>query len=364
MFTEHKRVPLRRDEIAKKALASNTRAFNGAFAMAQEHPAQYIRHEARRRAALASGARQGHRRTSHAKPGRPRRGAPGHRRQEEVRRRQFQDVHPALALHTERAHHRGGGARARGDHGGKAADAPSDEDEDDEIGSGATAYGRRLISWSSADHVGALGALYVVLALIPVSGRVMGDHDLRATLKRLRLPATGTTGFSATSTHRTRSLDAYLTLLMRHGFLDRQQGGGDGAGGNKKGGGAKGKRTWVQAQDDDVGGQQTYEWRWGARTRRARSGRRRWRGQWQSLWYRTRGWGMAMDERGGGSGAGRARANEEKADAANKWERMTKGIERAAGGQLAEVVPHSSVSWSTFLFILYSSGTSTSGTLY
>jgi hypothetical protein len=95
---------------------------------------------------------------------------------------------------------------------------------------------------------------------------LVDSDDLRATLKRLRLrlPAVGTIGFSAASTHRTLSLDAYLTLLIRQGFLDRQQVGGDGADANKKGG-AKGKRTPVQAQDDDAGGQQTYEWRWGAR---------------------------------------------------------------------------------------------------
>jgi hypothetical protein len=115
----------------------------------------------------------------------------------------------------------------------EAADAPSDDDDDDEIGSGATAYGS-IISWSSADHVGALGILYVVLALILISGRIMGDRkclptvlalpmlmdpdDLRATLKGLRLPAVDTIGFSAASTHRTLSLDAYLTLLIRQGL--------------------------------------------------------------------------------------------------------------------------------------------------
>ncbi|KAJ7360993.1 hypothetical protein DFH08DRAFT_362829 [Mycena albidolilacea] len=270
----------------------------------------------------------------------------------------------------------------------EAADAQSDDDggDDDEIGSGATAYGS-IISWSSADHVGALGVLYVVLALTLVSGRIMGDRkclptvlalpmlvdpdDLRATLKRLRLPAVGTIGFSTASTHRTLSLDAYLTLLIRQGFLDRQQVGGDGAGANK--GGAKAKRTPVQAQDDDAGGQHTYEWRWGARAQ-SEVAEKAVAGFVAEFMVQDEGMGGMGDaeeeeedegmegmgdaeeeEDAGGSGAGRARTNK-KADAVNKLERMTKGIERAAGGQLAGIMSgpslfiHSSVSRSTLLF--------------
>ena len=54
----------------------------------------------------------------------------------------------------------------------EAADAPSDDDDD--LG-GNPAYGS-IISWSSADHVGPIGVLYVILALILVSGRVIGDR--------------------------------------------------------------------------------------------------------------------------------------------------------------------------------------------
>ncbi|KAJ7784787.1 MAGE family-domain-containing protein [Mycena olivaceomarginata] len=334
MFAEHKRVPLRRDEISKKALGSNTRAFNRVFAMAQnilrntfgmarapeldkDGAAPATQNQDLDEARKAAGVKKKY--TPFFLVQMP---SVNYTRS---RRRRFQAVHPALR--TERTPHRGGGAHAR-DHGGRGRRRADDDD-----GSGA---GR-------PHHVGALGVLYVVLALILVSGRVMGDRkclptvlalpmlvdpdDLRATLKRLRLrlPAVGTIGFSAASTHRTLSLDAYLTLLIRQGFLDRQQVGGDGAGANKKGG-AKGRRTPVQAQDD-AGGQQTYEWRWGARAQ-SEVGRRRWRG---------RGMGDA-EEDAGGSGAGRAQTNKKKADAVNKLERMAKGIERAAGGQLAEIM--------------------------
>src|ERR1700761_1133945 len=75
-------------------------------------------------------------------------------------------------------------------------------------------------------------------------------------LKRLGLTASGEIAFSAASTHRTLTLDAYLTNLIRQGYLDRQQVGAD----PKKG---KGKRGRISQADEDSG--QTYEWRWGPR---------------------------------------------------------------------------------------------------
>ena len=60
------------------------------------------------------------------------------------------------------------------------ADTPFD-DSDDEDDNGADDDERRprlygsLISWSTTDQLGSLGILYVILALILVSGRVMTD---------------------------------------------------------------------------------------------------------------------------------------------------------------------------------------------
>ena len=60
------------------------------------------------------------------------------------------------------------------------ADTPFD-DSDDEDDNGADDEERRprpygsLISWSTTDQLGSLGILYVILALILVSGRVMTD---------------------------------------------------------------------------------------------------------------------------------------------------------------------------------------------
>lgn len=58
----------------------------------------------------------------------------------------------------------------------EAADAPS-TDEEDENDFGPRYYGS-IISWSTADQLGPTGVLYIILALILVSGRVMSDSEL------------------------------------------------------------------------------------------------------------------------------------------------------------------------------------------
>jgi hypothetical protein len=74
----------------------------------------------------------------------------------------------------------------------EAAAAPSEgeeEDDDDENAFGPRYYGS-IISWNTADQLGPTGILYIILALILVSGRVMSDgklcskrsHDLNGSL--------------------------------------------------------------------------------------------------------------------------------------------------------------------------------------
>jgi hypothetical protein len=57
----------------------------------------------------------------------------------------------------------------------EAADAPDEEEADsDDEGFGSRYYGS-VISWSKADQLGSLGIQYVILALIMVNGRVISD---------------------------------------------------------------------------------------------------------------------------------------------------------------------------------------------
>ncbi|KAJ7479783.1 hypothetical protein FB451DRAFT_1449094 [Mycena latifolia] len=58
----------------------------------------------------------------------------------------------------------------------EAVDAASDDDDDDDEFGGSAAHGS-IISWSSADQLGPIGILYVILALILVRGRVMSDRE-------------------------------------------------------------------------------------------------------------------------------------------------------------------------------------------
>lgn len=50
-----------------------------------------------------------------------------------------------------------------------------DSDDEDEDGFGSRSYGS-IISWSTADQLGPIGLLYVILALILVNGRVISDR--------------------------------------------------------------------------------------------------------------------------------------------------------------------------------------------
>jgi len=200
----------------------------------------------------------------------------------------------------------------------EAADQPDSDDEEDGVGS--RFYGS-IISWSTADQLGPVGILYVILALILVNGRVMSDLDLRAYLKRLRLPSSGNIAFNAHSTHRNVSLDQYLTTLIRQGYIDRQEIGAE----SKK---TKGKAKRARA-DDDSGN--TYEWRWGNRAQSeiGEKGIAQFVAEFMV--------GEEAEDDDEDEGSGRARANKRQAEAENKLAKMTKGIEKAAGGQLADL---------------------------
>ena len=55
------------------------------------------------------------------------------------------------------------------------ADYFEDDDEDD--AERVPKYYGSLISWTKGDQLGAIGVLYVILALVLVNGRVMADSE-------------------------------------------------------------------------------------------------------------------------------------------------------------------------------------------
>lgn len=242
----------------------------------------------------------------------------------------------------------------------EAVDVPDDDEDDDVFGH--RAYGS-IISWSNADQLGPIGILYVILTLILVSGRVITDSmcisffpnlyleryeadsidlsyfpvDLRANLKRLRLPPTAPITFNERSTHRQMTLDAYLALISRQGYVERQRI-GDAVG---KKGGAGGKRGRASAgmsatqQANSVEDGATFEWRWGNRAH-SEVGEMGIAAFAAEFMVERMGLEEEEAEEGGRGGGGAARERREKARK-NILEKMVKGFERSAGGNLSEI---------------------------
>ncbi|KIY51083.1 MAGE protein, partial [Fistulina hepatica ATCC 64428] len=190
-----------------------------------------------------------------------------------------------------------------------------DADEADDEDENQRACGS-IISWNTSDQLGSIGVLYVILGLILADGRVISDMDLRGYLKRLRLGPKDSMSLSPLSTHRSVSVDQFLTTLLRQGFVDR-----DAIGETKTK--SKGKR--VRAQADDDGGPQ-YEWRWGPRAH-SEIGERA-----VAQFMAEFMVGGNEEDEEGENGLGQDKRQDEV-----HLERMARGIERAAGGNLSDI---------------------------
>ncbi|KAF8063435.1 MAGE family-domain-containing protein [Lyophyllum atratum] len=321
LFTEHKRTPLRREDISKKVLGTNTRAFNRVFDRAQDilqttFGMEFA--ELQTRAGLDGDA---------AHPDdelRQARGATGMKKKAAAVGSKTYILRSVLdpviiehaALMDEKILEE------------ESADVPSDDEDEDDEEYAPRFYGS-IISWSSADQLGAVGILYTLLALILVSGRVMSDCtslnpsqepvEIRTHLKHLGLPPSGQVIFSTQSTQKTQPIETYLSTLIRQGYLDRLQ-----VGDSKKGGKSKGTKRARMTQADEENGA-TYEWRWGSRAQ-SEVGEKA-----IAAFIANFMTGDAGDDEEDEGGRNRREG------AATKLERMMKGIERAAGGQLADI---------------------------
>lgn len=136
--------------------------------------------------------------------------------------------------------------------------------------------------------------------------------DLRTHLKKLRLSSGSQVTFTAQSTHTVITIDTYLTNLVKQGYLDRQQ-----IGETKKKGGTK----RVRAQDEEEGIK--YEWRWGNRAE-CEIGEQALAEFVAEFMVRNQN----DDDDAGHKNKGRG---------ASAFDKMLKGIEKAAGGNLAEL---------------------------
>ncbi|CCM00210.1 uncharacterized protein FIBRA_02238 [Fibroporia radiculosa] len=310
LFTENKRIPLKRDEISKKVLGSSTRAFNTVLARAQEILRKTFGLELvelQSRAALDQDADDKDADLL-KNTGVKRKGASSGTKTYILR----SVLHPAiiaqanapdpeiLALEREEP-------------------ALVDGEDARENDSSSRATGS-ILAWHQSDELGSVGVLYTVLALILVDGRVMRENDLRAYLKRLGLPANATVPITSRVTQQSLTVDSYLTQLIRQGYLDRQRIGEIKGAGGKRGRGHA--ATQAAAGDDNA----AYEWRWGSRAM-SEVGEKAIARFMTELLVENPGQN-SDDEDDGPRGSRRAETEAAK----KKYNGIIKGIERAAGG--------------------------------
>ncbi|KAF8876784.1 MAGE family-domain-containing protein [Gymnopilus junonius] len=326
LFTEHRRAVLRRDEINKKVLGSNSRVFNQVFAEAQQKLKSTFGMELAElptRAGLdQDGAEEGPNEAQLATGVKKKANALGSKTY--ILRSTLDPVLVEHAAQTEED-------ILEEEAGDQATLFPAlnlsdEEDDSDEDAERIPKYYGSVIAWSKSDQLGSMGILYVILALVLVNGRVIADGDLRRSLKTLHLPsnpAVHPVRHSSSSTLRALSLDTFLSNLLKQGYLDRQQVGGDtGKKGKKSGGGAKRLRT--QAEDQEAG--KIFEWRWGSRAF-SEVGE-------QNIANFVAEFMVVTDGEGEEDGAAATRSRARQQELMKK---MYTGIEKAAGGGLTDL---------------------------
>ncbi|KAL0572212.1 hypothetical protein V5O48_009747 [Marasmius crinis-equi] len=315
MFTEHRKVPLRREEITKKVLGTNSRIFNRVLETANrilnktfgmelvELPSKAYLEEDAAPAAAEQVAEEG------KKAGGKKKASSSGSKSYILR----STLHPGLieysALMQDKILEE------------ELADAPSDSDDEH---TGVQSYGS-ILSWSTSDQLEAVGILHIILSLVLVSGRVLGDGDLRKHLKRLHLTNNSEVRLSALSVQRTMPFDRFLDLLMRQGYLDQRAIGE----GKKKGG--PGKRARTTGADDDSGLQ--YEWRWGPRAH-SEIGERGLAEYMAELMVAEEQEDEDAEE---GQGSSRGAQRKRRETVMSSLEKMKDGIEKAAGGNLSDL---------------------------
>lgn len=180
--------------------------------------------------------------------------------------------------------------------------------------------------------------------------------DLRTLLRRLRLRPPTQLALPAHSLHRTLTLEAYLLQLQRQSYLDCSRVGAASSGANgtsqKRGRGRTGGATQGSGggEDNDV----AWEWRWGPRAM-AEIGEEA-IAHFVAEFMAERAIGGGGAGGGGGGSGGRAAAGDgggdgemsddeaggrgtraRREDAKRRLAALLKGVERAAGGDLASV---------------------------
>ncbi|KAF8639276.1 hypothetical protein AX16_010348 [Volvariella volvacea WC 439] len=276
LFYEHRRIPVRRDEISKKVMGAHSRGFNAVLEKARKillYTFGYEIVELPSRAGIEQ-TQNPNANNDELEEGRNAAGmkkkATATGSKQYILRSALDAQLIALASQSD--------VEIRNQ---EVEDIPPELEDDDDLR--PVAYGS-LISWSQGEQVGAVGILYIVLALILVNGRVISDADLQKRMRQLNLVWNSPVLLTPHSTHQSLTFEQHLGALIRQGYLEHHQSGGEsatrggkgkssGGGGGGAGGGAGTKRmrsaaTQTQGADEGGGGAEggvTYEWRWGVR---------------------------------------------------------------------------------------------------
>ncbi|GBE88892.1 Melanoma-associated antigen G1 [Sparassis crispa] len=319
LFTEARRVPLRREEISKKAvLGSSTRAFNTVMERAQD-----ILHKVFGMELVELQARPEPDKDANDKDAELLKGTGVKKRAAPTGTKTYILRSVLAPSIIERACAPNAEIRAaeQADRADAVAEDENDDDDDNRVGKRSTGS---IFAWHAADQLGSVGMLYVILALILVEGKVISDNDLRGILKRLRLSGSAHVPLSSQSTHQALTVDAYLTQLARQGYLDRNRVG-------EQKGQKRGRVPAATQATQGEDGANNWEWRWGARAR-AEVGEKAIARFVAEFMVAKTGGDETDGEGEGEEGRARADVGEKK-----RFEIILRGIERAAGTALADV---------------------------
>ncbi|KAI0942216.1 hypothetical protein AcW1_002900 [Taiwanofungus camphoratus] len=311
LFTEQRRVPLKRDEISKKVLGTNRRALNIVLSRAQEILRKTFGMELVELQSRAERDMDDNDKDAELllNTGMKKRAAPSGTKSYILR----SVLHPIIIEQAVAAN-----ADILAVEQADLANGNDDNDDDD--GAGTSSNGS-ILAWHTADQLGSIGILYVILALILVDGRVVSDNDLRALLKRLRLPSGANVPQNGRSTNQSMTIDTYLTQLVRQGYLDRHH-----VGEAKGAGGKRGRAPAASQAPTADDGASSWEWRWGPRAM-SEVGEKS-IAQFVAEFMVERAMGQNDEDEDGERGARRREEDATK----KKFESIMRGIERAAAG--------------------------------
>ena len=156
--------------------------------------------------------------------------------------------------------------------------------------------------------------------------------DLRGILKRLDMTSASNLELTPQSTSRSIQLDAFLMLCIRQSYLDRAR---LGAGAGKTSQGKRGRALQASQAYGADDGEAAWEWRWGPRAASevGEAGIARFVAGFMADRL-AGGDDENSDDETGDARMRRRRSEEHK----KRLAALMKGIERAAGGELAEIV--------------------------